>query len=59
MDLDLAQCTQHDKSVDYEFSSTKEEEYDTDNLSLKTNHLYYSEDSSKSDYLESADDLEC
>ena len=47
------------KVLFYEFSNTKEEEYDTEDLSLKLNHSYCSEDSSKSDYLESEDDLEC
>ena len=58
MDQDLAQCTQDDKSVWYEFSHTKEEEkYNTDDLSVKSDHSYCSEDSSKSNYLETDDDL--
>ena len=57
IDLDLAQCTQDDKSVGY-YSHTEEEEYNTDDSLVKLDHSYCSEDSSKSHYLESDDDID-
>ena len=58
MDLDPAQCTQDDESVENELSHTEEEEYNTDDSSAKSDDSYCSEDLSKSDYLESDDDLD-
>jgi len=58
MDLDPAQCTQDDESVENELSHTEEEEYNTDDLSAKSDDSYCSEDLSNSDYLESDDDLD-
>ena len=58
MDLDPTQCTQDDESIEYEVSHTEEKEYDTDDSLVKSDLSYCSEDSSKSDYLESDDDLD-
>ena len=59
MDLDPAQCMQYDKSVENELSHTEEEEeYNTDDSSAKSDDSYCSDDLSKSDYLESDDDLD-
>lgn len=62
MDLDPAQKKKDDESVGDDSSQTEEEEkeeYDTDDLSVKSDHSYCSDDSSKSDYsVESDDDLD-
>ena len=58
MDLDPTQCTQDDESVGYEISNTKEEEYNANNSSVKSDHSYCSEDLSKSHYLDSDNNID-